>query len=568
MSVLEGPEVSWRGLVVVAVLVALCAGLRRSVAGDLATPRDLHEIAFVGSAQCRRCHADHYASWHDTFHRTMTQEAEAAVGDFDGGRAAYFGWRAEMTREAEGLTITTTAPDGASERVRVDRTVGSHRYQQYLAREGDEWFRLPWAWHVEERRWFHMNGAFLTPDPELASGHARREDHERHVTRWNDNCVFCHNVAPNPGRVGARFDTPNFETPRFETTVAELGVACEACHGPGAEHARVNALPWRRYALHLGDDADPSIVSPARLTPSRSADVCGRCHGQRLTDDIDHVMRHGDEFVPGEDLARYSEPLWGDTTLGGEAVFGARFWADRTPRLTAYEYQGWLQSACTQGGELTCTTCHGMHDGDPSGQLRPEAEGDGACNDCHAMGQDHTRHDTPVPCVDCHMPRVVYGVLDAHRSHRIDSPRPSPARPGACALCHLDMSRDALDRVLAEWSGQEWTGRASPSAMPIGWELAFGGDPIERAIAAVAYGRAQPEDADEVLAAMYRTDRYPAVRILAARARRALGVDFAPDPFATASARAAQAPPTGTPPEEIIDALRARADGVAIEIGE
>ncbi len=82
-------------------------------------------------------------------------------------------------------------------------------------------------------------------------------DYARHVTRWNDNCVFCHNVAPNPGR--------DEVSGAFRTEVAEMGIACEACHGPGAAHARANADPVRRYVLHLGGHGDPTIVNPSRL---------------------------------------------------------------------------------------------------------------------------------------------------------------------------------------------------------------------------------------------------------------------------------------------------------------
>ena len=111
----------------------------------------------------------------------------------------------------------------------VARTVGSHRYQQYLAKEGDTYWRLPVAWHVEEKRWFPMTGAFLFSDDATHRAPGRPVFgggvFDRHVTRWNDNCVFCHNVAPNPGLDAA--------TGRFDTTTAELGIACEACHGPG-----------------------------------------------------------------------------------------------------------------------------------------------------------------------------------------------------------------------------------------------------------------------------------------------------------------------------------------------
>ena len=558
------------------VLVALGWLSARDVVADLRTARDLHAIAYVGSAECRRCHADHYASWHRTFHRTMTQQARphAVLGDFGGARLEYLGVTAHMHRSDDGgYRIAFEGPGGRGRRtVEVVRAVGSHRYQQYLAREGDALVRLPVAWHVLERRWFHMNGAFLTPDPaEPAAGESVSEaDYDRHVVRWNDNCVFCHNVAPDPGW--------NERTKRFETSVAELGVACEACHGPGAAHVARNANPLRRYALHLGDTPDPTIVSPARLSPERSAEVCGRCHGQRITDDVGRFLVHGDPFVPGDDLAAYSEPLWRDTELDGAAAFEARFWPDGTARLTAYEYQGLLQSACAERGELTCTTCHGMHEGDPAGQIRPEMEGDAMCTGCHEeLGgadavREHAGHDpASVQCVDCHMPRIVYGLVAVHRSHRIEVPNPTSwtrGRPDACSLCH----------VVTSPSG-DWALGPGPSAQSL-----IGGDPIERAVAAEGFGRGVGPRGLRLgwLLDVMEADDYPAVRRVAWRAVRRIAPEVPGEVMdayeaterarerrrAVARIEAALSVEPVRPPPALASELRAQAARVAIEIGE
>ncbi len=542
------------GLALTALAVRCVWADRRAIAVDLSRTPDLHGAAFAGSAACARCHAEHARSWRRSFHRTMTQEATdaAVVGDFANASYRYLGVTARMRRDEQGRYLMSFAPgDGGPELTAiVTRTVGSRRYQQYLAEADGALWRLPLAYHIEERRWFPMNGAFLTPDPD----DERRADEgagpqrprfaggafDRHVTRWNDNCVFCHNVAPNPGRAP--------ESGTFHTTVAELGVACEACHGPGAAHVRANQDPLRRYTLHETGAADPTIVNPSRLSPARSADVCGRCHGQRIADDVAPFLAHGDPFVPGDDLGLYSSPLWRDTPRQGERdAFSSRFWPDGTPRLTAYEYQGLLESPCAQRGALTCTSCHGMHDGDPRGQLRPAAAGDRACTGCHqALGAPaavaaHTRHDPSGPgarCIACHMPRIVYGVLDVHVSHRIEVPDPRRAaamgRPDACTLCHVDADR--------AWAIREaerlWPGRRSGAAARPGEEhgapkdAVFAGDPIARAVAADALGRApaavpgpgtdSPRAASlaraDVLVEAMAGDRYPAVRHLAARA--------------------------------------------------
>jgi len=543
-------------LIVAALAVALFVVGRRqrraaSSSADLGRPRDLHGVDYVGSLACRRCHQTNYRSWGLTFHRTMTVDATPATvrGDFSGAVLRHAGVEARMDRDAEGgFRMTFATPGSPPRAVKVVRAVGSHRYQQYLAAAGDALWRLPVAYHVEEKRWFPMTGAFLFPDDAAGAEGGARPSYgggvfDRHVTRWNDNCVFCHNVAPNPGR--------DPSSGAFSTTVAELGVACEACHGPGAEHTRANADLSRRDALRAGQRADPTIVNPSRLPPARAAELCGRCHGQRITGDIGPFMAHGDPFVPGDDLARYSQPLWRDTPLRGEAgTFAARFWDDGTPRLTAYEFQGLLQSACARKGGLTCTSCHGMHDGDPRGQIRAKfagASADQMCTQCHtalaapAALAAHAHHD-PVAegarCVGCHMPRIVYGVLDVHRSHRIDVPRPARAdgrgRPDACALCHVDGAPGGR-------------GGAGPL------RALFAAEPVGRAVAADALGRApwfapaeRARRVGALLAAM-ETDRYPAVRHLAWRSLRRLIAPAAPpgsgaaadyDPSADSAARA------------------------------
>jgi hypothetical protein len=522
------------------LLLAAAGVLEGQVRHELAVPRDLHETAYVGSGACRRCHPAHYESFRRTFHRSMTQEATPAsvLGRFDGRQLDYLGVRAQMERGPAGeFLISVGAPDDAHKtRVKIERSVGSHRYQQYLARDGDVYFRLPIAWDVSAERFIHMNEAFLTPDPALdaVSGKLDPRDYNRHVTRWNDNCVFCHNVRPNPG-----FDAT---TETFSTSVAELGVACEACHGPGGEHAARNQNPLRRYTLHALGGSDPTIRNPARLPAARSAEICGRCHGQRMTTDIASLNAHGDRFVPGDRLDQYSRPLARDTLQNGQpGLFAARFWPDGTARLTAYEYQGLLQSPCSQSPEFSCESCHAMHQGDPAGQLRPLAGRDAMCTNCHRelssplTAAEHSRHSgAQLACTSCHMPDLVYGLVSVHISHRIERPDPqlqaAGGRPDACTLCHVDRSRSWAAHQLGAPSASP-SAPADPAAARGVSEVAYrllAGDPIERAVAAHALGRADAYYAEAfepqllgLLIESARHDAYPAVRAIAGRSLRA-----------------------------------------------
>ena len=521
---------------------------------DLSTPRDAREIDWAGSSSCAACHPDRHASWRRTFHRSMTQTAgpDSVVGRFDGSDVTFFGVaaRAVSTDGRYYFEFLDGETGAVTRRLEVERTVGSRRYQQYLVRDPelgeDNYYRVPIAWHIGERRWIHLNGAFLDPDG---------IDYDEHLAPWDNNCIFCHNTGPEP-RIQNLDQLLSSSVPvdpvwdgRFRSVTAELGIACGSCHAPGAEHARLNRNPFRRYLLHLSGRADPTIVNPALLDPARSAAVCGQCHGQRMPRPMERIqewIEDGPTYRAGDDLLEHVEPVFRSTPPPAPAdpeLFSLRFWPDGTPRLTAYEYQGLLLSPCHQKGELTCISCHTMHEGDVFGQLPPENRTSEACRSCHADLVDavaeHSRHDPAGPgadCYACHMPEAVYGVLEIHRSHRIENPdavRDALAgRPNACTNCHLDRSlRWAAEELAKGWG----TGGALPPLrrdgarieLPDSIAALLAGDPVQRAVAAQRASRVDVDLADggEALIPfllLALEDEYPAVRWFARRSLLAL----------------------------------------------
>jgi len=575
-----------------AALAAAGAGVRAVIAG-VSAPVDFERTEYVQSRTCVRCHPDHYDSWHRTFHRTMTQEAgpQSVLGDFEGASYTYGGVTSRFERDGDRYVIETLDERGAMTRFEIALTVGSRRVQQYVARIGDKRFRLPLAWNIEEGRWFHLAGGFLHPDG---------ADFNNHTALWNANCIFCHNVKASP-----RYD---WAARRFESEVEELGIACEACHAPGAEHIARNANPLRRHILYATERRDPTIVWPRGLSKEREAQVCGHCHGQRLPrplERIDEFITTGDPYVAGADLNGCTSPITIDSELDGES-FAPRFWRDGTPRLTAYEYQAMLMTPDYQKGELRCSSCHSMHGGDPRGMITEEMRGAAACLQCHAeIGRDiaaHTKHaaaGSGSDCYACHMPKITYGLLSVHPTHRIQNPDPSRAwrydMPEACTLCHTNKSaRWAADSLAAMWAAER-SGRGEAGAIDAPpdapeWALAenvralFAGDVVARAVAVMAFADARSYTGDPVarlwaapllLATM--TDRYPAVRHfayralgqLARRAASAAGAAEAPHPpgFAAHLARFAQLPrfdPLGEAEERerVLSEIRAWWDGV------
>jgi len=261
-----------------AVLLALALG--PEPAGiEAARPLLSRAGSYQGSAACQACHPDQFQSWARTYHRTMTTrpEGESVLGRFDGTPVEFYGKRAVPFERGGRYFMRLPAADGAEREAEVALVVGSHRYQQYFelagSAPGDSYRRLPLLWHVGEQRWMHLNGVFLEPDD---------ANWDAHAANWNANCIFCHNTGPEPHVEVVRDGAEAQRTQRSHSRVGELGIACEACHGPGEAHVAALGSPLARYAAHLGAERELAIVQPEKLGQMEALAVCGQCHSQRL----------------------------------------------------------------------------------------------------------------------------------------------------------------------------------------------------------------------------------------------------------------------------------------------
>lgn len=474
---------------------------RPPLAGELPIMHRTEEYA--SAASCRECHPERYASWTRTYHRSMTQAALPGnvLGEFpaqsDGGQSAnaatidsnglsYSVYRqgdaffAEMPdpemmmyavqggrRTGEFTYLIKPSPTAAVEAVdlrtnRVTRpvvmTTGSHRYQTYWVPGDDKYGRLlqtlPLVWLKQDRRWIPREAAFMQP-PGV-----------RMITQWNHHCIRCHSTGGVPGLVVARDAAGNYAGESFQTRVADLGIACEACHGPGLAHVEAQR--------DLRTDA--TIVNPETLDHERATQVCGQCHGVFI-DKEQFALAYASEgaaYRPGDDLndSRYyvlhprsapSRERWEEFQKQPQ-FYRQRWWEDGTILAGGREYTAMVVSPCYTRGEISCLSCHSMHHSDPNDQLKPQMDTSRACTQCHQDAQfttdvaSHTHHaagSTGSNCLNCHMPHTTYALFTAIRSHQIGSPRLSSAVehgvPHACNLCHLDKTLDWTQEHLIDW---------------------------------------------------------------------------------------------------------------------
>jgi predicted CXXCH cytochrome family protein len=499
---------------------------------------------YTGSASCRECHADQHASWQRTFHRTMTQRAEpgAVQAKFDGVVLTNKDTRFRLRQKGPEYWVhmekiapgPPAGPDNPGVDVRLSLVTGSHHMQVFWVPNGagNTQLGFPFTWLIPEQRWVPRTTTFLRPP-----------DTVHQAETWNIVCSRCHTTAPEP-----HMDRANR---RFETRVAELGISCEACHGPGERH-----LAFERAAVRekrsTKSAADHAIIHPEKLEPQRAAQICGFCHSMKWYERNEGWAQNGFKYRPGDDLEATTPVIrprqldrqpWLDKVLAANPnLLHDFFWSDGMIRVSGREYNGLIESPCYRGGQFSCLSCHSLHQSDPDDQLARNRTDNRACLQCHEPFREparltaHTHHaegSSGSECYNCHMPHTTSGVLSAIRSHEISSPSVAielaTGRPNACNLCHLDRPLGWTAQHLEAWYSQP-TPKLEPDQTQVAdsVRLALAGDAGQRMLMAWHLGWKPARDASgsaweaPVLAQLLEDD-YAAVRCLAERSLRQTG---------------------------------------------
>jgi predicted CXXCH cytochrome family protein len=409
---------------------------------------------YTGGNACAGCHAKEFDAWKDSQHDLSMQHAseKSVLGDFNNAKFRYADITSTFFKRDGKFYVDTDGPDGKLHDYEIKYTFGVYPLQQYLIEFPDgriQALSISWDAHTREQggqRWFH-----LYPGESIKAGD------RLHWTgidqNWNYQCADCHSTD-----LRKNFDAA---TDTFKTTWSDIDVACESCHGPGAQHvAWANkegdwrhitgkglaiALDERRNVTWnlTGGDAKPERSTP-RAT-SREIETCARCHSRRgqLTDD----------YVFGRPLADTYRP-----SLLEEGLY----WPDGQQRGEVYKYASFLQSAMYAKG-VTCSDCHEPH----TQKLR--APGNALCAQCHRSAKydsnNHTHHaedSAGAQCVSCHMPTTDYMVVDPRHDHSMRIPRPDRSVtmgvPNACNQCHKDRNSRWAATQVRKWYPQPLPG--------------------------------------------------------------------------------------------------------------
>ncbi len=520
-------------------------------------PIEVCNSGYVGSDACIECHQDNHATWAGSYHSTMTQLAtpDVVMGNLESVRLSFQGHDYEVHRQGD--VFWADLPDDKSPFDRSKRrvvplvmTTGSHHMQIYWWATGDDRTTgmLPFVWVAETGEWIPRNASFLQPNTAVS----------QEIGRWGQTCSMCHSTHRR-----VRSTTEG----TWDTKVAEFGISCEACHGPGQPHIdfhRQTALTETNSSNQTAEDKEDKqdpIANPESMDKVQSAQVCGQCHSVvELTggeEGIDHLNVHGHSFRPGGDLSESHKILRVHdhdetkeiTNQNDPAAekFNTTFYKDGMVRVSGREYNGLTDSACYKKGEMTCLSCHQLHqsslDDRPikewaNDQLKTDALNDQACLDCHAAdeyNESHTHHtvgSSGSSCYNCHMPHTTYGLLKAIRSHTITSPNVgkdiAAGRPNACNLCHLDKTMKWTAENLENWyqiKPPELDKDQREIAASLLWMLK--GDAAQRALVAWSMGWPVAQAVSGTnwqmpFLAQLLDDPYLAIRYIARRSLRSL----------------------------------------------
>lgn len=269
---------------------------------------------YIGSAECATCHKSTHAALIAGHDKTAHRVAMVDAAKKPDAIAAKFDANSPFKKE----DIKYVLGKGQS-------------YQNYLDKDLKV---LPGQWSVKDQKWT------VIPSVDGAT-----------------QCVGCH--------------VTNFKPDA--KTWTELGVGCEACHGPGGAHA---------------DSMEVTDIKTLKSLDAKKLNmVCGQCHA-----------------IGADPTGKYAFPT---TFLPGDVLDTSFKLKDPGDSTRNRQYNDFLTSKHAEGG-MKCTTCHDAHGN-------------------KAKAAPQLKQPITDQCLACHAATI--GSLKAHA--------PTAAADATCATCHM-----------------------------------------------------------------------------------------------------------------------------------
>lgn len=347
---------------------------------------------FVGSDVCGKCHDKIASTWKTTPHSMVIQKVTGPsdpiiLGDWD-------------TKP----NFAVKYPDGKTVDV---NDLGNLKKENVMIIHGVLWKqRYIYAdWEVQKFQW-NIADNFWAPyhftDPKGPN--------------WKKNCSYCH--------------VTGFQHEDYSW--AELGIGCEACHGPGEKHVTAKGLARAN-----------TIYNPAKLPWHLAADICGQCHTRGKSPDKKYSYPNG--YQVGKRLVPGMFSIIGYDNRSA-------WWPSGAVKQHRQQYPEWITSKHYKAG-VSCMDCHTVHG--TFNRFSTRVAGNNLCIGCHPyISTDPVVGHAPIKgasqhsdCIACHMPNTgKSATVEDERTHtfKVIYPRVTmelgggilKKQPNSCNLCH------------------------------------------------------------------------------------------------------------------------------------
>ena len=390
---------------------------------EASLPPVFGKASYIGSERCKDCHWKKHDTWKNTLHSKFMQPVGeyTVMGDFEinntliskipanSPKLAGKEITSSMFKKGDKYFVNTIGPDWESHNYEITNVIGIGRRQNFLTKfPNGELHILPVEWDVKSKSWVNLDG--------VDNNHPGKDEFwaDKKMV-WQYRCGGCHVTG-----IQINYDK---KSDSFDTTWVDLGIGCEACHGPGSNHVKAASV----YFSYEKEN----IINPAKLPWRLRAMICGQCHNWGVStadisdsnEDYPEKYSYAYGFLPGKPLyLSYIEDL-------------------DDSKKHHQQYNEWSESEHAKAG-IMCTTCHGVHQEGDIKNAMTKLTPDSLCMDCHKTLQRRAAHriHTFGSCVACHMPETK-GYEHSHTFQFISPALSIQAggvdkQPNSCSSCH------------------------------------------------------------------------------------------------------------------------------------
>ena len=328
---------------------------------------------YVGDEKCAQCHKNIYEDHLKTAHHLTSLPAEEKNiwGSFEKGKNSFAynpALNITMEKRDSGLYQVVYFKNEEKMAMRFNITVGSGTMgQSYIEKRGDRYFQMPVTFFSAAHQWSNSPG--FPKDKVLT---------DRPITA---RCLECHATYVQ-GENGTEMEPAGFAADKMI-----LGVGCEKCHGPAAQHVKY-------HMANTNEKKAMFIVNPSSLSRELQLDICGLCHGGKI-----QKTKPSFTFTAGQKLSDY----FADKIIVEQAM------ASGEVEVHGNQLGLLKASKCfKQSATLTCNTCHNTHQNERGNMALFSSR----CITCHNTSNENfktaTHKQITEPeknCIGCHMPQ-------------------------------------------------------------------------------------------------------------------------------------------------------------------